>query len=85
MIFSEDLSSQLHISSSKADGTHKNVALDEKYLVSLASASLMHLVSQLSVANQKGLNKKMQWSYQAASTRTLAMTPQQLLPAHNNG
>lgn len=44
-----------------------------------------HLVSQLRVANQKGLNKKMQWSYQAASTHTLAMTPQQLLPAHSNG
>lgn len=27
----------------------------------------------------------MQWSYQAASTHTLAMTPQQLLPAHSNG
>lgn len=30
------MNSQLHISSSKYDGTHKNVALDEKYPISVA-------------------------------------------------
>lgn len=45
LIFSEDLNSQVYISSSKYDSTHKNVALDEKYVVSLAGVCELWLQS----------------------------------------